>query len=291
MTTNPNPGIGSLVLAVALLATPLLSSDARAFTLIYSSSSNVTTTGWQKNDIAFDIDTSCNSYLDTVNSAMSKAEDLWNHVPSSGLKLSIGATVTLSQAITTYVGSGATAVAPVGNPIVYCDANFQSNSGQPAAQIPGFAGAQNMMASGQMQGGLLVLNFQANAAASLPTLGADSSSIVLAHEIGHILGLGHSASDVALMYFQTGPTRKLILSQDDVNAISYLYPRSEPGTGGMLGCGTVSAIGSGRGQGRGGASGPGAAGELALLFAAALVGVSALKRGRALATFSVSRQY
>jgi hypothetical protein len=220
----------------------------QAFTLIRGGT--LTAVGWQKNDITFDIEKSCAAFTDDVNSAIAQAQDLWNQVPSSALKLSIGTTVTLPQAITTYVGAAATAVAPTGNPIVYCDTSFQTNSGQPADQIPGFAGAQNVLTSGQIQGGLLVLNFQSAAKANVHTLGPDSASIILAHEIGHILGLGHSSDANALMYYSTNPSRKLVLAQDDINGLSYLYPRSEPGTGGMLGCATIQDAGGGRRMGR-----------------------------------------
>lgn len=46
---------------------------------------------------------------------------------------------------------------------------------------------------------------------------------VLAHEIGHALGIGHSQEDHALMYFQNATTLKR-LSQDDKDALTYLYP-------------------------------------------------------------------
>ena len=45
----------------------------------------------------------------------------------------------------------------------------------------------------------------------------------LAHEIGHALGIGHSEKDFALMYYSTGAIYNY-LSQDDADAITYLYP-------------------------------------------------------------------
>jgi predicted Zn-dependent protease len=60
----------------------------------------------------------------------------------------------------------------------------------------------------------------------------------LAHEIGHALGIGHSEKDFALMYFSTGAVFNY-LSQDDADAITYLYPH-DPVMGGLGGsCGTI----------------------------------------------------
>jgi hypothetical protein len=51
---------------------------------------------------------------------------------------------------------------------------------------------------------------------------------ILAHEIGHALGIGHSRFDYALMYpfFIPGQTK---LADDDRDALSYLYPHKITG--------------------------------------------------------------
>ena len=51
---------------------------------------------------------------------------------------------------------------------------------------------------------------------------------LLAHEIGHVLGLGHSFEDNAVMYaVHPGYNPPLTLHQDDINGIRALYGKFE----------------------------------------------------------------
>lgn len=89
-------------------------------------------------------------------------------------------------------------------------------------------------------------------------------NVAVAHEMGHIFGLGHSSAESALMYSSLGRKENLSLSQDDIDGMTWLYNRVEPGDG-FLGCGTLSA-GSGNGGGGGLLWLLAAAGLLGLLF-------------------------
>ncbi len=64
----------------------------------------------------------------------------------------------------------------------------------------------------------------------------------LAHEMGHAIGLGHSADPASLMTYEDnewGPQANY-LSQDDKDGVIYLYPR-KPVLGGLLGgCSAVA---------------------------------------------------
>ncbi len=235
MKTKPHTSIFALVL------TMITHSSAEAFTLTLGPLDQ-NNTGWEKSSITFDLDSSCSPYETQVREAVTAASDLWAEVPTAALEVSIGAITTLNNPITTYIGSGATAYAPEGNPIIYCDTAFSTTSGLSANSIPGFAGGMNIEASGKIVGGFLVLNAEAGGTANFTTLDSTLVKVILAHEIGHVLGLGHSADTNALMYYSTGPTRELALAKDDMDGISYLYPRSEPGTGGFFGCGTLNPI-------------------------------------------------
>lgn len=91
---------------------------------------------------------------------------------------------------------------------------------------------------------------------------------VLTHEVGHVVGLDHSADTSAVMYARAaaGETSKRNLKQDDLEGVRYLYPvvGDPPWLEQHDGCGGGCAV---QGLGAGGrpAAGAAAAGLLLLL--------------------------
>jgi len=99
---------------------------------------------------------------------------------------------------------------------------------------------------------------------------------VLTHEVGHVVGLDHSADSSAVMYAKAaaGETSKRILKQDDLEGVRYLYPAEgdPPWLEQHDGCGGGCAV---QRVGAGGASAGGA-----IPLALAVVALVCLRLGR-----------
>lgn len=69
---------------------------------------------------------------------------------------------------------------------------------------------------------------------------------VLTHELGHALGLNHSANPTTTMYFagQRGNTFFRSLSDDDIAGLCYLYPASTTPCGGTADCPMLDSPGN-----------------------------------------------
>lgn len=204
----------------SFLSAALISASASAFTL--SNSSGVT--GWANNEVTIVVNTAnCPSGIDVI-ALIKSAMDVWNNVPTSALKIKYG---------------GTTNATTDGNPVVaYCETNFQAVTGADQDDTPGVARGNG---NSVLTSGLLILNASAGASniASVDRLGLE---VVVAHEIGHVLGLGHSQTPNALMYFTYSLKKELNLAQDDIDGISYLYPSDEFKDGDFAGCGFVKNI-------------------------------------------------
>ena len=197
-----------------------------AFTLV---TTNPDFLGWQDPEILFNVNTAnCPASMD-IPGLITDAVKIWNNVATSRVKISY---------------NGSTTSTVTGNPTtVYCEPNFQGVTGAdqnyvPAAALPTPSG--NYVATG-----LLYLNVSGGSA-NISGFDRSLLLVIIAHEVGHILGLGHSQDPNALMYYNASAKTHLALAQDDIDGVSYLYPRNELGQDKMMGCGLVTTVGSPR---------------------------------------------
>lgn len=199
----------------------IFSASSHAFTL--NSSSNSKLTGWDSADIQLLVNTAnCPANVDVVG-IISAAVEVWNNVPDSKVKVSYGGTTTSTSMASP--------------PTVYCETNFQAVvTGADQNYVPGAAAVNG--STGKITQGILYLN-ASSGLANIANFDATTLKIILAHEIGHLLGLGHSASTNALMYYDASSKMNLRLSQDDMDGMSYLYPSDELNGDKISGCGLI----------------------------------------------------
>lgn len=222
------------------VAATLIAQNASAFTLISEGMR-----GWNRDTLKFFVNTSgCTISADQVKEAVEDAIDVWNSVPTMGLKLEMGGDTSTTVA-DAYNGAGTD-----DGVIVACSTGFGALTGADEDLVIG-VGRPFTNSNGEITKAGLILNATASADGNIANVqSGEPVAALLAHEIGHTLGLGHTADANSLMY-PSLQRHYLRLSQDDMDGISYLYPREEPSDG-FYGCATVQG-------GTGGASGSGTA--------------------------------
>jgi Matrixin len=184
--------------------------------------------GWASGEVKFAINaSSCPAGVD-IQGLMEESFSVWNNISGTNLKLSIVGTTTSTD---------------FSDPVtVYCVTSM--SSAQEEDSIPGYA---SVMPSGDYAtAGYLVLNATAGNA-NISRFNREVLKVIIAHEVGHVIGLGHSHDTHALMYYSGSMKTTLSLSQDDVDGIEYLYPRNELGSDKPLGCALVKMNNSGPG--------------------------------------------
>lgn len=201
--------------------------NAFGFTL-NGDSSNVK--GWKSKEVEFRLNPE--NCPDSVDQYLSDAMDAWNHVPTANIQLRRGSDIDVNLAELSDFSRPEV-------PAIVCSTNIQGEIQQDPNSIPGVAVGFRAGADQHINYGVIVLNVQENALANISTMDSNLVKVVLAHEMGHVLGLGHSDTKDALMYYDGTPKKHLSLAQDDVDGISYLYPRDELQGDPLMGCGTI----------------------------------------------------
>lgn len=150
--------------------------------------------------------------------------DFWNTVPSSRLELKDGGFLDTSDndfrdgELCLHDGNcGGTPIPRVSDIVITCNTNatnFPNGSSLLALTLP------TVLSGRDIKGAVIAINASNG---SFAGLSRNKQIAVLAHEIGHAIGLGHTGISANLMYATVVPTRER-LGQGDINGVTYLYP-------------------------------------------------------------------
>ncbi len=182
--------------------------------------------------------TSADELVGLVNSAV---QDFWNTIPTSRLQLEDGGFLeTSDNAFITgelcLIGGacGGAPIPAVSEIVITCNTNgtnFPGGTSLLALTLP------TVISSRDIKGSVIAINANNN---SFGSLSREKKIAVIAHEIGHAIGLGHTSKSENLMYHSVVPVRDK-LGQGDVDGLTWLYPVQLDMYG--LGCflGTIAA--------------------------------------------------
>lgn len=223
-------------LLFSLLA--LLSLSAHAFTL-----NNTTKLVFSQDEVMVNVASGCTNIgitdselLELVGKAV---DNFWNTSPTSRLKLRKGSVVNVdSRYHSDPICVASTSCTPNPDIAVSSDILITCNDNTtnfPSSSILGIT-IPNNISGNTIVGSIVMINDRANT--QFDTKSDDAKVAILAHEIGHAFGLGHSPVVDSLMYYATVSQRKA-LGRDDIDGISFLYPKQQP----VNGCGTVDFSG------------------------------------------------
>lgn len=164
------------------------------------------------------------SLLDLVEEAM---DDFWNSVPTSKIKFIRGGVGTFSANGETSLGDFLTNSGITNEIIIGCN-NDLTAFGSGSIGQGGFRYSSSL----GMQGAFILFDDS-----SVANLSNKAKKALIAHEMGHAFGLGHSNFKPALMYFTINYNMDA-LSRDDEDGITYLYPNTTK----VGGCGTIEDV-------------------------------------------------
>lgn len=165
-------------------------------------------------------------------------DDYWNQVSTSSLYLNVKDITAIDLSADTF--ETGINKAPANSIIAGCN-GLASNDFDDGSIL----GAATLGCTGSTCRGIFLLNSHADS--NLPGMSDSEIEAVIAHELGHAIGLGHSEYEFNLMYYSVGGKTQKWLGMDDVNGVTYLYPQeSEADLLGLslLGsCGTINLDG------------------------------------------------
>ncbi len=185
---------------------------------------------WQHRDIQLVVDrTQCPKGLD-VDGILADASVVWNTAPGNPIRLVHSIRnlekmeMAASKSSANEVYSQTTTVA--------CESEFESVTGANPDHVP--AAAHALVSGVQILSAQLLLNVS-KGRAHISVYEPTTLRVVVAHELGHVLGLQHSREPNSLMYFNATGKRGLKLAQVDVDELKARYPAKLLTSSGELG--------------------------------------------------------
>ncbi len=183
-----------------------------------------------------ELDDSPSEILDYVGEAIEK---YWNNVPQSKLYLTQGVLENVdstfyTEQICTSGNSNCTSPVPAVSSgiLIVCNNNTSSDHGFPTTNVLAVT-LPNNVTSSTINGAIIAIN--ARSGTLWNSQDRNSKIAIIAHEIGHAFGLGHSQFIDSLMYSVNYQDRQY-LGRDDYDGATFLYPK-EHGAGAL--CGAV----------------------------------------------------
>lgn len=186
----------------------------------YSFTFTSTGRGFDKNTINIKIaSTDCTNagfstetFRDLVEDAV---DDYWNQVASANLKITVSNVSSTDITAQDHVDILDNELVPANSILAGCnEAAFSAGSST--------LGSTVMECDGNTCRSVFIINARSDSAMS--SINRSLQIATIAHEIGHAIGLGHSEYSHNLMYYKIGGKTQEWLGQDDVDALTYLYP-------------------------------------------------------------------
>ena len=213
-----------------------ISSSTFAFTL-----NNNVDLVFGKNEVTVNVAANSCSHIGMTDTEILTAvqigvDQYWNKAPTSRLKLRAGTIKSVAAIYKTgTICLPSTSCDPDptlavdSDILISCNTNASnfSSTSVLAVTVP------NTIDGRTIVGSLVLLN-DITPANQMVLKTQDEKIAIIAHELGHAFGLGHSPVKDSLMYYATVNMRKS-LGSDDIDGISYLYPKEQP-----VSCGTIT---------------------------------------------------
>jgi hypothetical protein len=169
--------------------------------------------------------------MDDVEEDLEFAMELWNNVAGSRLRL-------IKESPNDVDPSDFTSYSFLQMIVIGCSTTFAADTGGGSLNIIGI-GSSSTMNAHYLKKGFVILN-EEGGAGQYSTHSKAVRRFTMAHELGHVLGLGHSSVLESLMYPSVATKSDTNLHQDDLDGIIYLYPIDEIEDEMLYGCGTIS---------------------------------------------------